>query len=202
MKSNEEWLRTLYICLLVIAFIALSTVAAQRAFALSPLPDGGWELQEDDAGLPVMINRDNEKGVLFSFGYQNSKHCGDVRMIIGNMVPGKIADVPEEEIKVPSLLTTPSTPQIPLPAIPITFMEINDDTVLMLYVYTPTDKLVLELMNAPIFTWQDPAFKEGHRATFNNESFVDTLNSMMERCLLEVSTEDEPEEEEEGDWTV
>jgi len=183
MKSNEEWLRTLYVCLLVIAFIALATIGAQRAFALSPLPAGGWELKEDDAGMPVMINNDRDKGVVFSFGYQGSKNCSDVRMIIGNLVPGDFADAPKEEVKIPSAMSTPNEETIPLPAIPVTFMEVSDNTVLMLYVYTPTDKLLMELMNAPVFTWTDPSFKAGNRSQFNNEAFVGTLNSMMEQCV-------------------
>ena len=109
---NEEWLRTLYVCLLVIAFIVLASIGADKAFATSPLPAGGWEIKKDDAGLPVMINRDDEKGVVFSFGYQNSKNCGDIRMIIGNVVPGKIEDAPEN-LASPSEMSTPSTDSIP-----------------------------------------------------------------------------------------
>lgn len=195
--QNEEWLRTLWVCLLVIAFIVLASVAADKAFALSPLPDTQWEIKEDDAGLPVMINKDNNKGVIFSFGYQNSKNCGDIRMIIGDIVPGNIKNAPTQPLQVPSEMSTPATDSIPLPPIPITFMAVDETKVLMLYTYTPSDKLLFELMNAPIFTWRSPAFKEGHRAQFNNETFVDTLNLMSEQCLKVLpSTQPAPKEEE------
>ena len=192
---NEEWLRTLYVCLLVIAFIVLASIGADKAFATSPLPAGGWEIKKDDAGLPVMINRDDEKGVVFSFGYQNSKNCGDIRMIIGNVVPGKIEDAPEN-LASPSEMSTPATDSIPLPRIPIRAMKVTDDRVMLLYSYTPSDKLLFELMNAPVFTWRDPAFIDGHRAQFNNEAFVDTLNHMTQHCV-EIMGEPATEEKKE-----
>lgn len=183
MQSNEEWLRTLWVCLLVIAFIVLASIGADKAFASSPLPDTQWELKKDDAGMPVMMNRNSEFGVIFSFGYQNSKNCGDIRMIIGDIVPGDINDSPEEPISVPSEMSTPNEDRIPLPAIPVQFMDVDGKSVLMLYVYTPSDKLLFELMNSMIFTWRSPAYQEDVRAPFNNEGFVDTLNKMTQQCI-------------------
>ena len=53
----------------------------------------------------------------------------------------------------------------------------------MLYTYTPADKLIMELMNSEVFFWWDGVFKEGDRAIFNNTGFVENLNEVTGLCF-------------------
>ncbi len=175
---------------LLIASLALW---ASLAHALSPLPDTEWEIDRDSEGYPIMMNSDDKNLVLFSLGYQESKDCGDIKMMIANVVPE-----PDEEyslddyqgISLPSYMTIPSVPNINLPAAPVSFLETQGENVIMLYTYTPSDKLLIELMNTEVFFWRDDVFKDGSYAGFNNEGFVESLNEVTRICYQRITSTD------------
>jgi len=165
-------------------FIILGSIAADEAFGSSPLPDTKWEVKTDPDGWPVMMNNDKQTGTIFSFGYSNSKNCGDIRMMIGNIVPTSDGKYPEGNFEAPSTMSIPEIGDMPLGTIPIKFYSVPESTnVLMMYNYTPTDKLIMAIMNTEVFFWRDAAFTEGSRASFNNTGFLDAFNQVTNICF-------------------
>ena len=164
---------------------ALLFVASTGALASSPLPDTKWEVKVDPEGWPVMMNSSREYGVIFSLGYNKSKHCGDLKMLIGNIVP--IEPIPEglpDPLMLPSEMNLPRVGDISLGNGEVSLLQ--DPTapnMVMLYTYTPADKLIMELMNSEVFFWWDGVFKEGDRAIFNNTGFVENLNEVTGLCF-------------------
>ena len=176
---------------IVATVIILGSLAAERAFASSPLPDTKWEVMTDPEGWPVMMNRDDRAGVIFSFGYSNSKNCGDIRMMIGNIVPTSDGKIPEEQFSSPSTMSIPEIGDMPLGTIPVKLYSVpNSTNVVMMYNYTPTDKLILAIMNTEVFFWWDAAFVEGKRAGFNNTGFLNAFNEVTTACFEK--TKDQP----------
>ena len=176
-------------------FLILGGIAAEEAFGSSPLPDTKWEVKTDPAGWPVMMNNDKQTGTIFSFGYSNSKNCGDIRMMIGNIVPTSDGKYPEGNFEAPSTMMIPEIGEMPLGTVPITFYSIPDSTnVLMMYNYTPTDKLIMAIMNTEVFFWKDAAFKEDSWAGFNNTGFLEAFNQVTNSCFEK--TKDQPKKEE------
>ena len=172
------------ICALTAFFLILGTMAAEEAFGSSPLPDTKWEVKTDPNGWPVMLNNDRTSGTIFSFGYNASKHCGDIRMMIGNVVPTSDGKIPEGEYMSPSTMMIPEIGEMPLGAIPVNFYTVTGtNNVLMLYNYTPTEKLILAVMNTDVFFWKDAAFREGSWAGFNNAGFLEAFNEVTTMCF-------------------
>lgn len=185
---------TLIVVALTLFVIVLGSIAADEAFGSSPLPDTKWEVMTDPEGWPVMLNRDNSSGTIFSFGYSNSENCGDIRMMIGNIVPTKDGKIPSEKIASPSTMMIPEIGDMPLGTIPVKLYPVpNSTNVLMMYNYTPTDRLIMAVMNTEVFFWWDAAFVDGQRAGFNNTGFIEAFNEVTTTCFEKVK--DEPKKE-------
>lgn len=172
--------------------IAALALWASLAHGESLLPDTEWVIDKDEDGYPMMLNTDDENLVLFSFGYQDSTDCGDIKMMIANVVPAE----PDRDyslddyqgIALPSYMRIPSVPNIDLPAEPVSFMEAEGDNVIMLYTYTPSDRLLIEMMNTEVFFWRDEVFTDESYAGFNNQGFVQTLNEVTRICYQRITS--------------
>lgn len=186
---------TLLIVALIFFFIILGSIAADEAFGSSPLPDTKWEVKTDLEGWPVMLNNDRRTGTIFSFGYSNSKNCGDIKMMIGNIVPTSDGKLPEGEFRSASTMRIPEIGEMSLGTIPVKLFNMpNSTNVLMMYTYTPTDKLIMAVMNTEVFFWKDAAFQDGNWAGFNNLGFLEAFNEVTGTCFEK--TKDQPKKEE------
>ena len=162
---------------------ALLFFASTSVFATSPLPNTSWEVKVDPEGWPVMMNSNREYGVIFSLGYNKSKHCGDIRLLIGNIVPSE--PIPEDlpdPLLLPSQMELATVGLINLGKGEVQIYDTEKNMVL-LYTYTPTDKLIVELMNSETFSWWDGVFADGVRPYFNNTGFVENLNEVSQMCF-------------------
>jgi hypothetical protein len=165
--------------------IAVSLVAffANPAKSESPLPDTQWEVKVDPAGWPVMMNSNREYGVIFSIGYNQSAHCGDIRLLIGNIVPAEPlpAGLPDP-LLLPSEMELATVGDINLGNGEVAIYNTGEN-MLLLYTYTPADALIVELINSDKFAWWDGVFKDGARSYFNNTGFVENLNTVTKMCF-------------------
>jgi hypothetical protein len=173
-------MKTMYVVMLAVTLFAFFNNPARSE---SPLPDTQWEVKVDPAGWPVMMNSNREYGVIFSIGYNESAHCGDIRMLIGNIVPSE--PLPEglpDPLLLPSQMELSTVGEINLGNGEVEIYDTGKN-MLLLYTYTPADKLIVALMNSETFAWWDGVFKDGARPYFNNAGFVEKLNEVSQMCF-------------------
>jgi hypothetical protein len=104
-------------------------------------------------------------------------------LLIGNIVPTEPvpADLPDP-LMLPSNMDLPRVGEISLGKGEVKIYNTGEN-MLLLYTYTPADKLIMELMNSETFAWWDGVFQEGARPYFNNAGFVENLNEVSQMCF-------------------
>ena len=168
--------------ILVGTVIAILSVIAAEVAAQDFRPDV-WNSGTDSGGAPFLVYPHQEAQVMVLFGYEKSKDCSDVKLVVSNI----FEDFPLDGAIVEGVFGFPaSEKEAPMPPVEAEIIR-RDGSLFITSLYTPTDKFYRALFNAETISWRDQSFPADYNALIPMLGFNDMFNQMITSCLVTTS---------------